>query len=462
MDSRFQLEILQNKLCSGCGVCTSVNGALKVDFDDEGQLIASYNPGAEEGLEAQVCPFSDSARDEDVIGRNLFGDLTHAPFVGYYRGCYVGYVSDPAYRDAGASGGFGRWLCSQLLLRGEVDYVVHVEAAPEEDRLFRYAVTDEPSRLLNTARSAYYPVSMDEALKFILENPGRYAITAVPCFAKALRNLADVNPIIADRIKYIIGIICGHLKTTNFANALALQVGVQPPDVSAVDFRYKMPGNRANEKGFVAFSKNGEKTEAVNTRSLIGGDWGLGFFKYKACDYCDDVIAETADIAIGDAWLPQFMDDSKGHSVLVVRNSVIQDIIDDGMAQGAVALDATAPDVVVRSQAGGIRHRNEGLAQRLYDDQRAGRFAPKKRVKPARLRDLVQRYVFRYRVESRECSRYAVQNSVDENGVYQLDRLVGSLSNLQRRAKPPLAIRLAARVQRTLPVVASRKGSGRG
>ena len=32
-------------------------------------------------------------------------------------------------------------------------------------------------------------------------------------------------------------------------------------------------------------------------------DWGMGIFKLGACDYCDDIVGETADISFGDAWL---------------------------------------------------------------------------------------------------------------------------------------------------------------
>lgn len=41
---------------------------------------------------------------------------------------------------------------------------------------------------------------------------------------------------------------------------------------------------------------------------------------YKACDFCDDVFAETADIALGDAWLPEYVQDGNGTNVVVTRN----------------------------------------------------------------------------------------------------------------------------------------------
>ena len=39
--------------------------------------------------------------------------------------------------------------------------------------------------------------------------------------------------------------------------------------------------------------------------------WEYGYFKYKACDFCDDIFAECADITVGDAWLSRYKKDGK-------------------------------------------------------------------------------------------------------------------------------------------------------
>ena len=71
-------------------------------------------------------------------------------------------------------------------------------------------------------------------------------------------------------------------------------------------------------------------------RETPGTNWGLGFFKYEACDYCDDIFAETADIAVGDAWLKDYTQDALGNSVVVVRNDQIRVIMEDGLKSGSV------------------------------------------------------------------------------------------------------------------------------
>jgi coenzyme F420-reducing hydrogenase beta subunit len=41
--------------------------------------------------------------------------------------------------------------------------------------------------------------------------------------------------------------------------------------------------------------------------------WGTGLFKSNACDFCDDVTTELADVSL-DAWIP-YNKDGLGNSV---------------------------------------------------------------------------------------------------------------------------------------------------
>lgn len=117
-------------------------------------------------------------------------------------------------------------------------------------------------------------------------------------------------------------------------------------------------------------------------KPLFGSDWGLGFMKCQACDYCDDLVGETADISVGDAWLPEYARNFEGTSVVIVRSPLLQDAIDAGRASGQLRLDPLPTDRVAASQAGGFRHRRAGLAARLANKQAHGVWAPPKRVAP--------------------------------------------------------------------------------
>ncbi|RFA30247.1 hypothetical protein CAI21_06420 [Alkalilimnicola ehrlichii] len=425
--SQISERVLPGGYCIGCGACSYLDdAAYKLDWTSEGTYQATLQAGQHNPSELadQVCPFTNKIENEDEIGERLFGGFAEkARHVGYFRGCYVGHVEEEDHRSLGSSGGVGRWLLAELLKVGAVDYVIQVEPQDGSDTLFSYACFNDPAQVRAAAKSAYYPVTLAGALERIRSVPGRYAITAIPCFAKTLRNLAKVDSVIDERLSLVIGIICGHLKTASFAEALAWQLGVEPNRLKGIDFRGKIEGKKANDKGVTA-SDGTHLAGPISSKQLFGGNWGWNLFKYKACDYCDDVLAETADVAIGDAWLPEYVNDHRGSSVVVIRDPGVQRIVERANAAGRLDLTEVAPEVIVKSQMGGIRHRTEGLALRLSDDIAVGKWVPTKRVEPGVNLTRRRKRMYRARVALRDVSIKAYQEAKERRDFAHLERAV--------------------------------------
>ena len=161
----------------------------------------------------------------------------------------------------------------------------------------------------------------------------------------------------------------------------------RPGRVDAIDFRSKLEGRPASRYGVSVTGAGPDGRPITVTRpmeGLIGANWGHGLFKYKACEFCDDVLAETADAVVGDAWLPAYDGDHRGANVVVVRHPLLRDMLAQARAAGRLHLDDLSADDVVASQAGGLRHRRDGLAYRLWLTDRAGEWCPPKRVAPGR------------------------------------------------------------------------------
>jgi coenzyme F420 hydrogenase subunit beta len=361
-----------------------------------------------------VCPFADEGEHEDEIGARLFGaDAEPHERIGYHLRTYAGHVAEDGFRAAGSSGGVGSWVLVELLRRGLIDAVVHVRPrtpGPDDSRLFDFALSRTEDELRARAKSRYYPVEMSEALAQVRSEPGRYAFVGVPCYIKAVRRLAAADPTIGERVAVTLALVCGHLKSTRFADSFAWQAGIEPGTLTEVDFRRKLPDRPANRYGVELHGSDseGEPRELVSpTDAFFGSNWGHGFFKYDACDYCDDVLGETADITVGDAWLPQYVEDSAGTNVVVVRTPELASIVEDGMADGRLAMSELSPDAVAESQDAGLRHRREGLSYRLLLKDRLGAWRPRKRV-PAREDHLAPRkrsiYAWRVRL-ARESHR---------------------------------------------------------
>lgn len=381
--------VIDGDYCSGCGACAAVaSDALTMSFDAYGRLqpqVKSATVASNADVLA-VCPFADGNPNEDRLGSELFAsDGTYHDRIGYYHATYAGYVTEPDFRDRGSSGGMGTWIVQELFNRGLVDRVIHVKQhQPNEGdaSLFRFEISDSTPEIRRGAKSRYYPVEMSQVIQEVKQQPGRYAIVGVPCFIKAIRLLAKQDPVIKERLRFGVGLVCGHLKTSHFADMFAWQSGIEPGNLTSIDFRKKIPGQNANQYGVETIGNSQGKTiSAIKSNyELYGYLWGHGFFKYQACDYCDDVVAETADVTVGDAWLPQYVEDSQGTNVVVVRNPIIQELITAGMASGRIHLDTISADDVARSQDAGLRHRREGLSYRLHLKDLAGDWRPQKRV----------------------------------------------------------------------------------
>jgi coenzyme F420-reducing hydrogenase beta subunit len=184
---------------------------------------------------------------------------------------------------------------------------------------------------------------------------------------------------------------------------------------------------------------------------LAGRDWGQGWFRLNACSYCDDVVAETADVSVGDAWLPGWVDDSGGTNVAVARSDRMRALIEGGIADGSLALQPLSADDVARSQAGGLRYRRDALELRLADAQDAGRWVPRKRVKPARRIPRQRRKLLALREEMARFSREAGREARATGDFQPLFQHMRELAAQERQAAGPGPFqRLKRRLKRML------------
>ncbi|WP_307608992.1 Coenzyme F420 hydrogenase/dehydrogenase, beta subunit C-terminal domain [Pseudarthrobacter sp. W1I19] len=303
--------------------------------------------------------------------------------LGVHSRTFAGRVADEAYLVDSSSGGLASWLVDRLLSEGHADAVIHVGASTGDvdTELFRHRISTSENAA-DQRKSQYYATTMADALAVVSDTPQRYIVVGVPCFIRAARALCRENPIFQERLTFFVALVCGHYKTHAFADSLAWQLNVHPRDLAAVDFRVKHRDRTANDYDFSARSTLTENTVSAPVRTLVGGNWGHSAFQPEACNFCDDVVGETADVSFGDAWLPEFISYPYGTNVVVSRNRIIDGIFDAGATERAITLLDASADNVAASQAGGFRHRREGLAVRLADDISAGLSVPSKRVSP--------------------------------------------------------------------------------
>ena len=388
-------EIVRSGLCVGCGSCASAmrwdrDGFLKPDR-------ASTLAEAPSERFSNQCPFSPAAANEDEIAAERF-PAAHAadPRIGRFEAAYVGHAIEDPFRSNGSSGGLTSWVAAELLRTGAVDGVAHVAPADSarDGRFFAYRISRSLDALSQGAKSRYYPVELSSVLREIRDTPGRYAVIGVPCFIKAIHLLRRIDPLVRERVTHTLGLFCGHMKSAAMVESFAWQLGAEMRRVRAVDYRIKDEARPANWYRAHLELEDGSSA-AQDWWHLADGDWGAGFFQNPACDWCDDVVAETADVSFGDAWVEPYSSDGRGTNVMVVRSKALVETVERARREGRLQLEPVGADFIANTQAAGLRHRRDGLAYRLTWRKRGIR--PRKRVAPSAALPPRRKLVYRLR-----------------------------------------------------------------
>jgi coenzyme F420 hydrogenase subunit beta len=448
--------VINNDFCSGCGACSIYNNSpFYMKFDENGRYIPFIKKDIfmenQNSKFPEICPFSDYGKNEDQIGELLFSNTENIKrdiSVGYYLKNYAGHVIDDNIRETSSSGGIGTWIAEKILGKGLADYIIHVKPTEEGNKiLFSYQISKTVEEIKKGVKSKYYPIEMSQVIKHVLENPGRYVFYGVPCFIKAIRLLSENDKIIKERIKYTIGLVCGHLKTDMFAKSMAWEMGIKPDELSTFDFRVKSDKRSSNYGVKASSTKDGKIFSKFSlSKDLFVSNWGHGLFKLNACDYCDDVVAETADISIGDAWLPEYTKDNLGNNIIIVRNTELLNIILEN--KNEFDLKEITVEDVYRSQAGGFRHKKEGLEYRLFIKDIKNEWRPKKRVKAKNGLSSKRKKIYEKRIQLKNESFFAFKKAVvlDEFDIFK-ELMNPIIKDYDKYFKTPFFIKLLRKIQ---------------
>ncbi len=141
---------------------------------------------------------------------------------GASESAYIGYSKK--FRPTSSSGGVATYVFDKLLEQGHVDYLFVVQT--DGSNGYRYQVLRRTDDIRKTSKTRYFPVSMDELFTIIERTEGRVAVSGVACFIKAIRLKQHYHPELKDRIPFLVGIICGGLKSRRYTDFLAQSAGI--------------------------------------------------------------------------------------------------------------------------------------------------------------------------------------------------------------------------------------------
>lgn len=349
-------RVLRGELCSGCGLCASVSGGI---------VMTSAAPGynrptgtgpvtaAEEAMIAASCPGA-------VIEPWPQGPETH-PYWGPALDVFTGAALDPATRYEGSSGGAISALLIHALRTGLVDRVVQIGADPKAPTRNVVVVSRTPEEVLSRAGSRYTASSPLTDIKAIVADGGRLAFVGKPCDASALRRLARLDPVVAERVPLILSFFCGGIPSHDGVGRILARLGVPADEVKAFRFRGRgWPGNCVAE------------TADGAAEMSYAESWG-GYLSKEVqfrCKICPDAVGGVADIACADAWYgdeagyPSF-EEAEGRSLIMVRSDAGRRLLQDAVQQGVLEVTPLAVNEIDRMQPSQARRKRLVLARTL-------------------------------------------------------------------------------------------------
>lgn len=428
--------VVNNDFCIGCGVCVSNcrSNAIGMNWNDNGFLVPKQKGNCDgDGNCIKVCPFNPTpkkeVRTEDELSEIFLPDASHTDeMIGKYSGVFAGYAHE--FRSTSSSGGIASYLFSTLLEKNIVDHVISVTEGDNEH--YTYSIISDPKNIIKSSQTKYYPVSLADVFQKIEELKGNVAIVGVGCFIKAIRLAQFHNPILKEKIKFLISIVCGGVKSRFFTEYLASKSFVGKDQFEKPEFRVKDHNSTAGDYSFACINSQTNEKRFVKMKS-VGDMWGTGLFKANACDFCDDVTSELGDISLGDAWMNPYMYDGRGTNVIVTRSSLSQILIEEGRNKGKLYIEEIPLEKFIESQQGSFNHRRTGLPYRIKQVGKSGVDVPPKRIDKCCSSTLDFRIVQYYRMKVRKLSLEIWKDNADST-IFN-NKMEGMLSFLKKLTK---------------------------
>lgn len=396
-------SIVKNNLCTGCGVCISEDDSkqAKMVWDENGFLVPQLGIDSTQDQMIKVCPFSIHQKNEDELSEIFLKDSKsqYHDKIGYYYGLYAGFSAQ--FRDTSSSGGIATYVFNTLLKQKIVNHLFIVKEVKGE---YAYQLFSDLKDITQISKTRYIPVTLEKLFEEISNIKGGVAVCGVACFVKAIRLKQYHYPEFKEKIPFVVGIICGGLKSKYYTDFLAQSAGCMG-EFGSAQYRIKNPNSYALDYKFGCTNKFDNRIHIVDMQKL-GDMWGTGLFKSNACDFCDDVLTELADISLGDAWINPYDKSGLGNNIVITRSNLANKIINKGILKSELLIDQLEVEAILLSQSGSFNHRHKGLKFRIDNAKSKESLFPIKRkkniVQQNFIFNLVQNARFNTRLESLE------------------------------------------------------------
>jgi coenzyme F420 hydrogenase subunit beta len=345
-------EIVDWRLCVGCGVCAYVcphHTVVLWDFATEGiRPVVDESKCGECRQCLEVCPAVQCDFREDVAEvpcvppHSASTDSFNREW-GPILEILEGHAVDPEIRFMGSSGGVLTAIGAFCIETAGMHGVLQIAQDPGDPIRNRTRLSRSRQELLAATGSRYAPASVCDRLHLVEGAPGPCAIIGKPAEIAALRKAQKLNPALTSKVGVALSFFCAETPSTAGTVALLAKMGITPDALT--DLRYRGRG----WPGYFAPLRRGET--APREKMTYRESWSfLQAYRPWSAHLWPDGTGEMADISCGDPWYREPDGTNPGSSIVVVRTARGREIVKSAMEAGFLALQAVEPWKLARSQ----------------------------------------------------------------------------------------------------------------
>ncbi len=335
-------KIIKN-LCYGCGTCAGVcpTGSMTMQKDKLGVFTPSYNGDLCIRCNncVNVCPATAEYKHHcDIVKQeeNLMNPC---------RKAFVGYTKNDQVRNKATSGGIITTLLDWAIREKIIDSALVVKSKTDDPFSSEATIIFDCPSLYESSGSRYLPVEFSSAIKAIIynENIKKTAIVGLPCHIHGITLAQSLLPNLNEKIIFKIGLFCKQTKDIRFTDMILAKMKLNKNEVKSIKYRAKgWPGN------IVVTLKNEQiKIFPYNYFNML---WGALSCSPKSCLTCTDSMSRYADISVGDAWLPDYINEEQGTSVILARTQTGQKLLNQAITKNKIAIQSIDPTEILKVQ----------------------------------------------------------------------------------------------------------------
>lgn len=358
-------EILEEKLCTGCGTCagTCPNSAIEMVIDKK---TGVYKPDINDrickecNLCYEICPKSHTGHPIPALKK--YKEDATSLLLGDVKNCYLAHSTDSKIRFNSSSGGLVTSILIFALENGIIDGAIVTKMSKENPLIPEPFIARTKDEIIEASKSKYCPVPTNKIIKEIINQNGKFAVVGLPCHINGIRAAEKKNTKLAKKIVLHLGLFCSHTDTFRGTEYLLKNLHIEESNVESISYRGEGWPGEVNIK----VKKGLEKKILLATPLWITFHDSL-FFAPTNCLFCSDVTAELSDISFGDAWLPEIQaKEKKGKSIIIVRNESGNNLVTNAYSQKAIDISLLDSKNVIKSQKLFLHFKKININSRIF------------------------------------------------------------------------------------------------